>query len=178
MSPALCPFYLRQLSRNKRNLCSFSMQFLIPPAGGALFSHWTTSFLFWMSRFFFFCDSVLSLQTAQSSVRCATHSPSHHDTGLFATESLRGKGNPIQHDLGTKGAILPSSSEESWCPSHANYTREIRLNIMSRHPFQVLMTDPKIQQTKKSPVIVITNAGVSRLGKRQDTVDPQGFLSP
>lgn len=45
--------------------------------------------------FFFFCDSVLSLPTAQSNALCTTHSPSHHNTGLFATESLRERETPF-----------------------------------------------------------------------------------
>lgn len=101
--------------------------------------------------FFFFLR--LRPVTADCTEQCAVYhtltlAPRHR---ALCHGKLEGKGNPVRHDLGIKGAVLPSNSEKSWCSSHASYTRETRLSIMSRHPFQVLMTDSKTQQTKRIP---------------------------
>lgn len=129
-------YILSPVSRNKRNQYFFSMQFLIPPAGGALFSLWTATFLFWMSHFVI--PSCHWGQMSEPCAACHTLTLKPRNRALCHGRFER-KSNSTQHSLGIKGVALPSNPEKSWCfPSHAFYMCETRLNI------QVLMTDSKI----------------------------------
>lgn len=101
--------HLRQLSCNKRDLCFSSMQFLIPPAGGALFSLWTASLFFWMS--YFVTPSCHCRHVEQCAVcHTLTLAPQHR---ALCHRKLERKSNSIQHNLGLKEAVLPSISEKS-----------------------------------------------------------------
>lgn len=115
--------------------CSSSMHFLLPPAGGALFSLWAISFLVPVFTILLLRSSPHAAN-AQSSVLCATHAhPSlHHNTGLFATESLRESETPFNTILASKGLYFRAMQRKPGYPPHAYCTHVTGLNIMGKHP--------------------------------------------
>lgn len=117
-----------------------------------------------------FYNSFLSLQSsphaanAQSSVPCATHThlSLHHNTGLFATESLRESQTPFNTIFASKGLYFQVTQRKPGCPPHAHCTHVTGLNVMCKHPFQVLMTNLRSHKFKKKTPVTV-NTGVSRL---------------